>query len=105
MPAPYRIVFARGVREHLAVIDSKYHSLIRDTIHEQLIYEPFVETRNRKPVAGMTPFGLVWELRFGPQNIFRVFYSGDADEVRVSVVAIGVKERNVLRVGGEEIEL
>jgi mRNA-degrading endonuclease RelE of RelBE toxin-antitoxin system len=51
------------------------------------------------------PFGATWEIRFGPDNRFRVFYDVDQAEHQVLVLAIGVKERNCLRVGGEEIEL
>jgi mRNA-degrading endonuclease RelE of RelBE toxin-antitoxin system len=106
MPAQqYRLVFADSIRQHLAAIERKHHSLIRQTMREQLSYEPFTETRNRKPIPDMTPFGMVWELRFGPQNCFRVLYSGDASRTTVFVVAIGVKDRDVLWIGGEVIDL
>lgn len=35
----------------------------------------------------------------------RVFYNIDMDGMAVEIVAIGVKERNHLLIGGEEIEL
>jgi mRNA-degrading endonuclease RelE of RelBE toxin-antitoxin system len=50
-------------------------------------------------------FGATWELRFGANNRFRVFYEVDAAEQMVFVLAIGVKDREKLIVGGEEIEL
>jgi hypothetical protein len=106
MPAKvYRLVFAENIRLHLAAIERRHHSLIRQTIREQLSFEPFIETRNRKPIPGLTPFGLVWELRFGPQNCFRVLYAGDVSDSIVLVVAIGVKDKDVLRVGREVIDL
>ncbi len=47
-----------------------------------------------------------WELRIG--NL-RVYYDveeiGDRDEPVVFIRAVGVKTRNSLRIGGEEIEL
>ena len=52
-----------------------------------------------------TMFGATWELRFGANNRFRVFYEVDAAEQMVFVLAIGVKDREKLIVGGEEIEL
>jgi mRNA-degrading endonuclease RelE of RelBE toxin-antitoxin system len=52
-----------------------------------------------------SPFGATWELRFGPNNRFRVFYEVDNDEHTVQVLAIGIKERNRLFIGGEEFEL
>jgi hypothetical protein len=46
-----------------------------------------------------------WELRFGPGNRFRVFYEVDEKRFEVRILAIGVKDRNRLFIGGEEIEL
>jgi len=68
-----------------------------------LIHEPDVVTRNRKPVRAPAAFQAEWELRFGPNNRFRVFYQIDHASREVRIVAIGVKERNRLFVGGEEI--
>ena len=48
--AGYRIIYDVEVRRHLAAIDRKYHSLIRQTIEQQLSHQPDVETRNRKPL-------------------------------------------------------
>jgi hypothetical protein len=46
------------------------------------------------------PFDARWELRFGPANRFRAFYK--LQGVAVVVVAIGVKQRDRLCIGGEE---
>jgi mRNA-degrading endonuclease RelE of RelBE toxin-antitoxin system len=43
-----------------------------------------------------------WELRLGPKNRFRVFYEVDEEALVVTVLAIGVKDRDVLRIGREE---
>ena len=101
---PYTIAYARQVFEHLAAIERKRHSLIRDTIVEQLTHEPLVETRNRKPLLRDSVVDADWELRFGPDNRFRVFYAVDTDAAEVLVTAIGVKRGNRVFVGGEEIE-
>ena len=50
------------------------------------------------------PFGATWELRFGPGNRFRVFYEVESDTRVINVLAIGMKERNKLLIGGEEFE-
>jgi hypothetical protein len=50
-------------------------------------------------------FHAEWELRFGPSNRFRVFYQIDRDSREVRIVAVGVKDRNHLFVGGEEVTL
>ena len=63
--------------EHLGLIESKYHGLLRRMINEQLTFTPTEETRNRKPLDQPAPFGASWELRCGPDNCFRVFYDVD----------------------------
>ena len=40
----------------------------------------------------------------GPDNRFRVFYDVDAAAQAVQVLAIGVKDRSRLLIGGEEYE-
>jgi hypothetical protein len=79
--------------------------LIRSTIEERLQHEPEVETRNRKPLRRLPSFGATWELRFGPDNRFRVFYKVRRESSEVHVLAIGVKEGSRLYIGGTEFEL
>jgi hypothetical protein len=98
----YTIVYARATVDHLRVIELKYHSLIRAAIEEQLPFEPGRETRNRKPVKQPTSFDADWEIRFGPDNRFRVFYTIHPEGRRVEILAIGEKEKNRLFIGGEE---
>ena len=47
---PYSLIYAPATKEHLLVIDKEHHSLVRETIVEQLTFEPDVESRNRKPL-------------------------------------------------------
>jgi len=101
----FELVYDPEINQHLPAIDRKYYSLIRRTIKEQLSYEPEVETRNRKPLERPSVFGLAWELRFGPNNRFRVFYRVDAINYQVRIFAIGVKIGNRLFIGGEEFIL
>jgi hypothetical protein len=51
------------------------------------------------------PFAAPWELRCGPNNCFRVFYDVDSESQVVWVLAVGVKDRSRLLIGGEEYEL
>jgi hypothetical protein len=67
-------------------------------------FTPERETRNRKLLDQPAPFGATWELRFGPNNRFRVFYEIDLEEKIVWILAIGFKEGNRLIAGREEIE-
>jgi hypothetical protein len=97
-------VYADELKDHLRAIESKYHSLIQSTIEVQLLHEPDVENRNRKPLKRPTAFGADWELRLGPDNRFRVFYQVNAESREVRVLALGVKERNRLYFGGKEFQ-
>jgi len=65
------------------------------------VHEPKVETRNRKP---MRPNPVApWELRIDP---LRVYYDVQEEpEHLVMVRAVGVKERNQVRIGHEVIDL
>lgn len=102
---PYSLIYARDVTKHLKSIDAKYDSLIRAKIEEQLLFEPNVETENRKPLRQPAPFAAEWEIRFGPDNRFRVLYDIDEEHRAVQIVAIGEKQGNRLIVAGEEVEL
>jgi hypothetical protein len=101
----YDLVYDVEVFRHLAIIERKYHSLIRETIEQQLRHEPLTKTRNRKPLRSPAESGADWELRLGPNNRFRVLYRTDEKSSQVVVLAIGVKEGNRLLIGGQEIEL
>jgi hypothetical protein len=70
-------------------------------VDEQLVYQPTVETRNRKP---MRPNPLApWELRIG--NL-RVYYDVELEpEPVVFIRAVGIKQRNRVRIGSEVIDL
>ena len=102
---PYILIYARGVTKHLEFIDAKYDSLIREKIEEQLRFEPGVETKNRKPLRQPAPFAAEWEIRFGPDNRFRVLYDINVEQHTVEILAIGVKDGNRLLIAGEEVEL
>jgi len=102
---PFGLAYDPEVKEHLGAIEAKYHSLIRATIEEHLLFDPDVETSNRKPLKRAVAFEAEWELRFGPDNRFRVFYALDLENQEVQILAIGVKERSQLTIAGKEVEL
>lgn len=102
----FEIIYDSEVVQHLAKIERKYHSLIRQTIENQLSYEPLTQTSNRKPLTHSTEFGEhTWEIRFGPNNRFRVFYRVKVGEWQVRVLAIGIKIRDRLLIGSKEFRL
>ena len=101
---PFTLVYADEIKEHLRAIEAKYHSVIQSAIETQLLHNPDVETRNRKPLKRPIAFGANWELRLGPDNRFRVFYQVNTENREVRVLAVGVKDRSRLFFGGEEFE-
>lgn len=101
----FELIYAPRVARHVRAIERRYHSFIRKTIESRLRHQPYVESRNRKPLKRPVSFGATWELRFGPDNCFRVFYDIDTQTSHVNILAIGVKEKEKLFIAGEEIEL
>jgi len=102
---PFALIYDPDVVGHLDAVEAKYRSLIRAAMEEQLQFEPDTVTRHRKPLLRPVESGVTWELRLGPQNRFRVFYRVEIDQREVHILAIGVKERERLFIGGEEVKL
>lgn len=102
---PFSLIYDRKIKDHLRAIDAKHHSQIRTTIEQQLRFEPLTETRNRKPLQRPVTFEANWELRFGPDNQFRVFYAVAEEHREVHILAVGVKFGNRLIIGKGEIDL
>ena len=101
----FELIYAPQVKQHLKAIERKHYGLIRQEIEAQLQFEPDVGAGNRKPLKRAVAFEAEWEIRFGPNNRFRVFYGVDHDAGAVYTLAIGVKIRDRLYIGGEEVEL
>jgi mRNA-degrading endonuclease RelE of RelBE toxin-antitoxin system len=49
--------------------------------------------------------GAQWELRCGPNNRFRIFYTADQERREVVILAIGEKQGSCLMLGSEEVVL
>jgi len=101
----FELVFAPETIGHLGAIERWFQRLIQRTIDEQHTRTSFNEIRNRKPMDQPGPFGATRELRFRSKNRFCVFYEIDDTERTGQVLAIGVKNRNRLLIGGEEFAL
>ena len=97
----FRIEYSPEAEEHLRSLTVRQQRVVLDTVDRELMFQPTAETRNRKP---MRPNPVApWELRIG---VLRVYY--DVEEEPASVVyvrAVGVKQRNQVRIGREVIEL
>jgi len=97
----YRIQYAPIVERHLRALRAGERAVVFDSVEEQLANEPCVETRNREP---MRPNPIApWELRIGH---LRVYYDIEEEpEAVVTVLAVGMKDRNRILIGGEEFEI
>ncbi len=97
----YSIEYSPETEQHLSVLAVYQRNIVFDEVDRQLMYEPTVETRNRKP---MRPNPVApWELRIG---MLRAYYNVvDAPEPTVVVLAVGIKIHNRLYIGGEEVQL
>jgi len=98
---PFEIEYSPDTEDHLRALTARQRSIILDAVDEQLIYQPDLETRNRKP---MRPNPVApWELRVGD---LRVYYDiAHEPTKRVLVRAVGIKIGSTLRIGGEEVNL
>jgi len=97
----YRIEYSPDADGHLRVLTARQWATVFDTVEEQLAHQPSVERRNPKP---MRPNPIApWELRIGD---LRVYYDIEEEPNKLlTVLAIGVKDRNRVLIGGKEIEL
>jgi len=96
----YRIEYSPDTEDHLRALTKHQQVIVLDTVKKQLPDQPTEETRNRKP---MRPNPVApWELRIG--NL-RVYYDVDEERHAVYILAVGIKERNNVRIGKEVIKL
>jgi len=97
----YTIEFAESVKAQLRELTARQRSMILDSIEKQLVHEPLVEARNRKPLRP-NPIA-PWELRIGDLRVFYEVASDEPDTVRI--LAVGQKRGNKLYIAGKEVKL
>jgi mRNA-degrading endonuclease RelE of RelBE toxin-antitoxin system len=97
---PFRIDYSPEVKDHLRSLTARQRSTVFGAIKTQLVDQPTVVTRNRKP---MRPNPLAeWELRLGS---LRVYYEVNEDsEPFVLICAVGVKRGNRVWLADEEVD-
>jgi mRNA-degrading endonuclease RelE of RelBE toxin-antitoxin system len=97
----YEVEISEAADEHLGGLEAGQRAKVLRAMYEQLRHEPTVPTRNRKRLR---PNPLApWVLRVGKH---RVYYDVTvADQPLVTVLAIGVKDRNRVTIGGIEVDL
>jgi mRNA-degrading endonuclease RelE of RelBE toxin-antitoxin system len=86
---------------HLRALAAQQRAIVLDEVQAQLVYEPLIATRNRKP---MRPNPVApWELRIGA---LRVYYDvKEEPDPTVQILAVGIKDRNQVSIGNEVVDL
>ncbi len=88
----YEIEITASAFNELESVKPFYRHRILDAIDQQLMNQPTVETRNRKPISGAKPdfehVPPLWQLRV---ERFRVFYDVNAGEGLVLIRAVREK--------------
>ncbi|OHB95982.1 MAG: hypothetical protein A2Z57_14330 [Planctomycetes bacterium RIFCSPHIGHO2_12_39_6] len=98
--AEYQIEVTDDAKADLYHYTAFEQKIITEEIRNQLSQQPLIETRNRKklrdnPIAS-------WELR---SNKYRIFYEVNEIPRKVTIVAIGHKEHNLLLIKGKEVKI
>lgn len=99
--ARYRIEYAPETEQHLRALTRRDAAMVLSRVPVQLGLEPAVATRNRKPLE--TNPVAPWELRVRHLRVY--FDIEEVPERIVKIRAIGVKDRNRVLIGGEEVKL
>jgi mRNA-degrading endonuclease RelE of RelBE toxin-antitoxin system len=99
--ANFEIRYVPSALGHLGSLTARQQATVLRRVVAQLSHEPRVESRNRKR---MRPNPLAsWELRMGD---LRVYYDVEEDpEPAVIVLAVGIKRRERVYIGGREYRL
>ncbi len=98
----FEIDFTPTSARHVRNYRKFEQKVILDAIEQQLLYEPNVATRNRKPLDENNLAN--WELRV---DRYRVFYDIIIEDDRqiVKIKAIGHKQHNILYIDKQEVQL
>jgi mRNA-degrading endonuclease RelE of RelBE toxin-antitoxin system len=97
----YRILYARPTEHHFRYLSLLQQKALLDAIDLQLAHQPMTQTKNRKR---MRPNPLAtWELRVGKLRAYYDVFT--SPEAVVLIVAVGIKDRNTVQIGGEVVTL
>jgi hypothetical protein len=98
---PYTVEFAESVEDHFQGLTARERTTVLAAIDRQLLHEPLKETRNRKPLRP-NPIA-PWELGVAHLRVFHEVV--EAETAAVRILAVGRKPRQLLIIGGQEIQL
>ncbi|MEO8347316.1 MAG: hypothetical protein ABI610_00270 [Acidobacteriota bacterium] len=97
----FRIEYAPATVAHFRALTAMQRSIVLDGVTRHLSIGPIEETRRCKP---MRPNPIApWELRLGNLRVYFNIVSEPGPVIEV--LAVGVKDRNVVRIGKKAIEL
>lgn len=97
----FRIEYSPDTVEHFQFLTRFQKVTVLDIVEKQLSFSPDRESKNRKPMRPnpISP----WELRIGTLRVYYDIEEGSAPVVYIR--AIGIKDRNRIRIGNEVISL
>jgi mRNA-degrading endonuclease RelE of RelBE toxin-antitoxin system len=99
----YAIRVTDDAKEQIARLTARQRTTLLDAIERQLRHEPLKPTRNRKPMdPDRRSLVASWELRVGA---LRVYYAVEAESSTVVIVAVGLKLRERVVIGGTAFQL
>ena len=98
--AKYQIEVTEDAKADLYYYTAFERKIFTEEIKVQLTHQPLIETKNKKelrdnPIAS-------WELRSGK---YRIFYEVDKTSRKVTILAVGHKEHNMLLIKGKEVKI
>ena len=98
----YTFEYSEDAIEHIRKLPADRQATVMDQLEERLAHQPAVPARNRKPMDPEKKLYVApWELRLGD---VRVYYAVEDEPKKVVVVAVGIKKRGKLFIGGKEVE-
>jgi len=98
---PFRVTYAEAAVEHLSRLTARQRATVLDVVAVKLAHQPSIPTRNRKRLRDNTL--APWELRIGDIRVY--FDVAEAPAAVVTIRAVGVKTRERVLIGGEEVDL
>ena len=96
----YHIDYSDRAVGNLRSLTAAQRTLVQDEVDIQLTHQPTLPTRNRKLMCANRL--ATWELRV---RDLRVYYEVVEAEQVVVIVAVGLKVRDRVFVGGQEVNL
>ena len=96
----FELIFTKSALKDLTYFRKSEQVFIIDNTVKQLVNEPLIETKNRKPLR-LNELAK-WEIRI---QKYRIFYDADSVEKSVKIKAVGWKKHNVLYIRKREFKL